>query len=602
MIHSSIFAQSVAQTEHIKHKAKIYVHNQKFLEAEKILNEEHYCIIAGIPGIGKTTLAEMLMIYYLSQDYEIISVTNDIEEAFSAIRPDVKQFFYYDDFLGQTSFADKLQKNQDRRLLNFIEITQKSKHARLVLTTREYILNQAKATYEKLATSNFDIKKCTLDLSSYTFSDKAKILFNHLYFSKLPNDHIEKITSDSNFLKIIEHPNYSPRIIEWMTDILRVQKIETEKYIDVFLENLNNPEKIWAHAFENQLSRPSQYILLCLTTLSRYTSLVHLNEAFSKLYKFDSQKYGFSTDPSDFKRGLKELDGSFLNIANARTATFQNASIQDYLKTYLRSNPFRISSILNSIIYWEQLLLIEELIIGDKNLQADFKLAIENFVTTFTYQDQIHILPTPEDILSKILKWQLEDVGDFDEAINKLLLKIKERIQQKNVSEYLLVEFLKTFQEEKELNKYIDDGLILSTKDYLVNSIDGLGGGDFDNLVEFHKTFKRFFSRQETKYIKDYFEEISYQYIESLVSDDFPHSVGNLLEDFYTIQGLAGYFRIAPSNLDELDDLITELENEPEDEDEDDNDVSWSETEEINKANIANLFDLLKDKGEIDGI
>ena len=76
-------------------------------------------LLLAIPGIGKTTLAEILVINYLDMGYDLINISEDISEAYESYNPQVKQIFYYDDFLGQTSLEDKLGKNEDQRLIFF---------------------------------------------------------------------------------------------------------------------------------------------------------------------------------------------------------------------------------------------------------------------------------------------------------------------------------------------------------------------------------------------------------------------------------------------------------------------------------------------------
>jgi hypothetical protein len=157
ILHSEVFAQTASDLESIQHKLRRYVQNDSFSEALKLVDEYHYCIITGIPGIGKTTLAEVLLVYFLGFEYTAYSITSDILEAYKVLNHEEKQIFYYDDFLGQTSFEEKFNKNEDRRLLNFIETVRKSPNTRFIMTTREYILNQAKFTYEKLACSNRNV-------------------------------------------------------------------------------------------------------------------------------------------------------------------------------------------------------------------------------------------------------------------------------------------------------------------------------------------------------------------------------------------------------------------------------------------------------------
>lgn len=93
-----------------------------------------------------------------------------------------------------------------------------SEVSKLILTTREYILNQARMIYEKLDRSRFDTETCIIDLSKYTRLNRAKILYNHVYFSNLPSQHKRSLIADKSYLRIIDHPNYNPRIIEYVTD------------------------------------------------------------------------------------------------------------------------------------------------------------------------------------------------------------------------------------------------------------------------------------------------------------------------------------------------------------------------------------------------
>jgi len=81
ILHSDIFNRSKIELNSIKQKIKFYVKNESFKDAMKILKADHYCIISGIPGIGKTTLAEMLLINYMNEGYEGVKISSDITEA-----------------------------------------------------------------------------------------------------------------------------------------------------------------------------------------------------------------------------------------------------------------------------------------------------------------------------------------------------------------------------------------------------------------------------------------------------------------------------------------------------------------------------------------
>ena len=196
------------------------MYTPRFEEARKRLNADRVCIIAGVPGVGKTTLAEMLIIEHLTDGWELVTIHQNVSEGLRTLHtgPDVKQVFYYDDFLGQVSGGEKLAKNEDGALLQLMQSIQHSASKRLVLTTREYILAQAKRDHEKLARANLDLYRFVLECRDYDRDAKARILANHLYFNRVPQQHIAAIVRDGGYRKIIDHHNYNPRVIESMTN------------------------------------------------------------------------------------------------------------------------------------------------------------------------------------------------------------------------------------------------------------------------------------------------------------------------------------------------------------------------------------------------
>jgi len=211
--------------QRIVDKAQVYVQTPSFPQALKLLKNHNICIICGIPGIGKTTLAEMLLLHFAAQGYDIIRVSGDISEAHDFQYRGVRRLFYYDDFLGQAVLGDKLNKNEDQRLIEFVQAIQKSEASKLILTTREYILNQARIEHERLAEWVSGFITCVLDLKKYTRRVRAQILFNHIYFSDLSPAYKRALVSHPQFVSLVDHKNYSPRIVQFMTDAARLRQI-----------------------------------------------------------------------------------------------------------------------------------------------------------------------------------------------------------------------------------------------------------------------------------------------------------------------------------------------------------------------------------------
>jgi hypothetical protein len=217
VLHAGIWDDTTLTVERVRRKTSQFVPNASLARALDILEQHHYCIIAGIQGIGKTTLAEILMLEYLDhRDFDVFRISESLSELKTVRDPDQKQLFYFDDFLGKTTL-DKLERNEDQRLIEFMEDVNRNPNWRFLMTTREYILSKARMRYEALANPGVELKKCIIDLRDYTRKVRAEILYNHLYFSDLSDDHKHVLLQKAAYKAIIDHKNYSPRIIEHIT-------------------------------------------------------------------------------------------------------------------------------------------------------------------------------------------------------------------------------------------------------------------------------------------------------------------------------------------------------------------------------------------------
>jgi len=356
ILHAGTHNVSKEEIERTLAAAKIYVSNPSFEKAISILHREKVCIISGQPGIGKTTLARMLLIDFYKREYEIIKIESDISEARELTYHGKPRFYYYDDFLGQTAKADKLNKNEDQKIIDFMMSVRKSKDSVFVLTTREYILNQAKLYYEKLDRENFNHRTCIIDLSVYSRRIKAQILYNHFHFSDLPASHIQSLVSSRGYLRIIDHPNYNPRLIEYLSNVAWLGSVDSDQYLSLFLANLDNPVQIWGHAFRNQLSDRARHLLYALTTMPIEPTHLDLNQAFTGLHNSQCERFAIARSGTDFNTALKELDGTFVatrTVQGRILIRFQNPSIRDFMQNLILKGEM-LSVILSSLVFFEQ--------------------------------------------------------------------------------------------------------------------------------------------------------------------------------------------------------------------------------------------------------
>src|SRR3989339_700510 len=325
----------------LKEHVKYYVLNDSYKIAFDLLKDNNYCVIAGSPGIGKTILAEMLIIYYISEGYKLIKITEDIKEASSV---DYKN--------------EKIIKNEDERIIDFIDAIKESTHSKLVLTTREYVLQQAKMKSEIIFRGNKDLKKCIIDLKKYTRYIKAKILYNHLYFSDLPSAYINELIKNKEYLKIIDHKNYNPRIISEMSKKSMNTGVSANDFVKIFLQNLDNPLLIWKSAFSNRLSQASRNLLMLMFTLPNKVFIEDLRCSYIRYNGAHSKEYNYHINSTDFQNALEECKGDFITFEkdkNKITVGYCNPSIKDFILGFIKENKNESVIFLKASVFFTQI-------------------------------------------------------------------------------------------------------------------------------------------------------------------------------------------------------------------------------------------------------
>ncbi|MGH8647479.1 MAG: hypothetical protein ACREX4_24690, partial [Gammaproteobacteria bacterium] len=195
--------------------------------------------------------------------------------------------------------------------------------------------------------------RCVLELSDYSFGQRARILYNHLYFSDLPQAYKDIVLEDDFFLDIIKHEHFNPRLIEWLVSLTRLQSPPPQRYKQSILELLQSPERIWDHAFEHQISDAGRDLLLSLYSVGHWINIADLEPAFEAFHAAASYRYNRARKAGDFHAALHELDGAFLSYKRGM-ASFVNPSVREFTAGIVMRTPRVAEELLDAAIRFQQ--------------------------------------------------------------------------------------------------------------------------------------------------------------------------------------------------------------------------------------------------------
>ena len=357
ILNAGVYNRSRQLLEETRQALPRYVETDAFEIARRRLREERVLIIAGKPGIGKTTLAQMLLADAVVDGYQPIEISADVEEANEVYRSDERQIFYYDDFLGRTYLQQRLAKNEDRRLTQLIRRIASSQTSLFLLSTREHILRQALEFYEELERERVDARRYLLELSDYTRLDRARILYNHIWASgQLNRAAATALVEDAGYARIIDHPEYNPRLIEYITGLgsLELGEEENRDFLGFAVGVLDDPERIWRQAFENQLEPAERALLVVLASMQTETTVEDLETGF-RAY---CEAAGITIEGTVFQRSLRVLEGSFADIRPEAVGSLvvpANPSIVDFVAAWLSQASGEALAIYDGAAFFAQL-------------------------------------------------------------------------------------------------------------------------------------------------------------------------------------------------------------------------------------------------------
>ena len=439
LINSAVVGRSKFLVNEIINDYKTYVFAERHKDVIKKLSEEKVVILTGVPGIGKTTLAKIVLYHLCSSgSFQVIEATDRIHDIESVLdfNSDTRQVIFFDDFLGANLLELTNPANGSRVLANFIIRISKMPNKFLIMTSRTTILNQAKLIYESInKTSSNNAYNYILEINDYTRYEKALILYNHLYFRGVSLSFGNVFIHDKYYFDIIDHPNYNPRLIEFITN----EKLfgGTDKLLirNRITDLLDNPSELWEDHYLNNLNRNEKYILQSLFMLDGDSEINDLEACYLK--RISTTSFQYDPEVNSFSRGIQTLLGGFchseIDSKNGnQIITFSNPSVSDFFISYLSREVTTTFEILKSTLSFEILARLGRKLqfnLSDKNL-AKFKtwflknegnIIYKNEAISYTKYLYLLTLYFPNNESQDILK--------FTFSINKLLASMSDDLR-----------------------------------------------------------------------------------------------------------------------------------------------------------------------------
>lgn len=483
----------------IKNNLKQFIHINAYEDVHDILEKNHYCIIDGQPGIGKTTLASALALSYIkNKEYKFVYVSS-INNIYKYLKDTQKIVFLFDDFLGGYFYEkDKLDEKAVEELIAIIRIIIKDQNKRIICTTRKNVLNKSKIENFKMKdrifenTYNYSLKLLTLD-------EKMKIISNTV-IKLIDNHELLELWDKYFIIKIAHNENFNIRLL---VDAINITNSSTNinEYKNKIIKYFQNSELIWDEIFRDKLTYHAK--ILCYQLIfskeikSSFSNKTDINfeNSYNHVYKMYCKKHNYSMTELAFKDAIFETKG-FITNGNKEYLNFYHNSVHDYLVFYFNKN----HNILEFCIEYNEIFStpltsysLRKYSFGNEN--SSYKINI-NSIKNYIFQK------ITNNIKDYTLKdcYALTSIGQFNQIFENeksIITQIHKKLSEFNIKSFssynysIVNHYFKTskyfnYEEDADVDSYFEE-LISNTLETDYKNLDLIDLELFGELCTYYK-------------------------------------------------------------------------------------------------------------------
>lgn len=499
-------SRSIYSMDEMTSQINDFVQTSNFKKALSVIDHQNLLIIKGLPGVGKSTLAKLLTLYYIESGFHFVEISDLDQELERILDSKRKCIFYYDDFLGANEFLISDALRNENKLSRILRRISQSVDKKIILTTRTNILKKAIYSSEKLSRIFRMVSDYEVNIEDLSYHEKEQILFRHIKKYKIDNKFFKNGLAE----KIITHKNFSPRLIEFITEPRNVM-LNQNDYNSFALKSFNFPEEIWSYSYNQQITHFDKIYLNHLFLLGNYYPLIKFKDSFTKRINYEVKNNNYCATYSEFKESTNTLDATFVSIESYykddiefKEIKFINPSLVDFLIREIRQN---LQLIANSISSCDNIDLLT-FRFNHKNKDLLHLLNYEELKKLLLNNETFQICKNAEDRMRyfEILGcyFNLEEIENIfkDEILNVL----RHNLNDVNPNEYC--DFINEFKGSKIIEYYVTQ--------------------NFNEIVK--KLFQKVNDEYTFRNILDLFEDYKFNLEDYLSNEENKKSIYSSLE------------------------------------------------------------------------